>query len=105
ESVGIRRSTDAMYRNMLMINDHLPVLVFFSGRPTAIRSNALRINGTIEPAGQSRSQRSETTPTTATTTAATSCGYNSFAPDPPMRLATALANSLCAVADALRTSP
>src|SRR5262249_38990140 len=83
----------------------LPVLVLSSERPAATRSNAARINGTIEPDGPSLSQRLETTPATATTTAATSCGYNSFARVAPMRSAMALANSLCADADALRTSP
>src|SRR5262249_55031270 len=42
-------------RNMLMLNGHLPVLVLTSERPAATRSNALRINGTIEPDGPSRS--------------------------------------------------
>src|SRR5262249_47706081 len=98
----LRRGPD---RNTLMLNGHLPVLVLTSERPAATRSNALRINGTIEPDGPSRSQRSETTPTTATTIAASSCGYKSFAPDPPIRSAIALAHSPCPDADALRTSP
>src|SRR5215510_15492764 len=82
-----------------------PVLVLSSGRPAATRSNALRINGTIEPVGPSLNQRAETTPTTAITTAAASCGYKSFELVAPMRSAMVLANSLCADADALRTSP